>query len=616
MKARLDEASKTPGSDCFEIIVDSNVRIEACRGATLLEILRTSGFQVEAPCNGRGICGKCRLKASGSLSDPEAGELRHLGASIEEGIRLACQTAVLGPAAIDLEKSGAEALQITEEGRGERLVLNPSIKRVRLEPSIREEKESVSIWESLKPASHAGIQFRITPSILRRLALKWRSGPPPYIEAVVRGSRLLSLRFEPGKKCLGIALDIGTTTLVAELMDLETGKTLGLRSCLNPQAAFGGDVLTRISYGIEHPDGIELLQRQLVNGINRLIEELCLIKEVEPSDIFELVVAANTTMLHLLLGIDPRFLASSPYQPVFTDSLHVSPESISIRMAPEGVVVLLPSAAAFVGADILAGLLATGFDRFSEPSLFIDIGTNGEIVASASGLLIGSSSAAGPALEGMAVSCGCRAKRGAVQAVSISLDGALHLDIIGSGAPTGICGSGLIDLIAELLRAGAIEPSGRLANKEALPRPLSRRMGEIAGQRAFFISRKENLFLTQKDIRQVQLAKGAIAAGISLVIKELGLSFSDLERVLVAGAFGAHLKPSSLAAIGLLPFELMEKVVFVGNTAKEGAKMVLTDCASQAKIELIRRKLIIKELSLLPEFQDCFVRNLGFPGRR
>lgn len=580
-------------------------------GSSLLQAARVAGLRIEAPCDGRSKCGKCRLKASGSLNALEEKELEQLGTLAEEGIRLACQAKVFGPAQVDLLKSKEETFGTVADGQNKGLKFNPLIRKLVIPPQdIWQERKT--LWESLDLNRAKYISPERLPIFLRALAQEHLT-ERNYTEVIVRNNSLLDLRYRQGKKCLGIALDIGTTSIVAELTDLESGKNLGTCSCLNPQTAFGGDVLTRISYATNQAGGAQTLQSEVVKGINKLIDSLCGTQKVTNEEIYEIVVAANTTMLHLLLGVNPRSLAIAPYRPVFTDQLEVSPGPLGINIAPGGVVTLLPSASAFVGSDIIAGLLATGFHHFQKPSLFIDIGTNGEIVALKDGFLVGTSSAAGPSLEGMNISYGCRAESGAIEAVSISDKGDVHLKIIGNASPIGLCGSGLIDLVAELIRVRVIEPSGRFTKNECLPAVLASRLVEFQGQRAFLISEEGQVFLTQKDIRQVQLAKGAIATGIALLLKELNLSYQEVQQVLVAGAFGYHLKPASLTAIGLLPAEMRDKIIFVGNTAKEGAKNVLINKDAAREVQDICQRIKIKELSFLPEFQDCFVQQLLFP---
>ncbi len=579
-------------------------------GYSLLQAARLAGLRMEAPCDGHLKCGKCRLRASGCLNTPEERELEQLGALAAEGIRLACQAKVLGPARVELLEGKQETFWTVEEGQNKELEVNPLTSKVVLRP-FAGEKDGTALWESLNLKGTQHISPERLPILLRALSQE-HPAELNYAEAIVRSNSLLDLRYQPGQKCLGIALDIGTTSIVAELLDLETGKSLGTRSCLNPQTAFGGDVLTRISYTTNHPDGVQTLQSEVVKGINKLIDSLC-DQEVSPEEIYEMVIAANTTMLHLLIGVKPLTLAIAPYRPVFTRQIEVSPGSLGIRIASSGVITLLPSASAFVGADIMAGLLATGFQHCRKPSLFIDIGTNGEIVAFKDGLLVGTSTAAGPALEGMNISCGCRAESGAIESVAFSEEGTVILKTINDDVPIGLCGSGLIDLVAELVRTGVIESSGRFSGNDRLPAALAGRLVEFQGQKAFLVSEEGQVFLTQKDIRQVQLAKGAIATGIALLLKELNLSYREIQQVLVAGAFGYHLKPTSLTGIGLLPAELQDKIIFTGNTAKEGAKAVLLNRDSAREIQDICQKVTIKELSFMPEFQEYFIQQLVFP---
>jgi uncharacterized 2Fe-2S/4Fe-4S cluster protein (DUF4445 family) len=448
--------------------------------------------------------------------------------------------------------------------------------------------------------------------MLQELAEEYRHGATEH-QTIVKNDKILDWHCRPGRAFYGIALDIGTTSVVAELFDLADGKSMGIQSCLNPQTEFGGDVLTRIAFTSEHDAGTKLLQEKIVGCINQLIDQLVATKRLPREYIYTIVVAGNTTMLHLLLGISPHSLAQAPYRPVFTQQLEVNPAKVGLVIAPRGVITVLPSAAAFVGADIVAGLIALGLQRYPKTVLFIDIGTNGEIVVCKDGALVGTSSAAGPALEGMNITCGCRAEKGAVEGVTLLSDGTLKVEVIGNGEAGGLCGSGLIDLVAELVRCGVIESSGRFAKREKLAPVLASRLMDIDGKPAFAVTEEGSVFLSQKDVRQVQLAKGAIAAAIDLLLKELNLSFSDIEEVLVAGAFGFHLKPASLVGIGLLPLACRDNIRFVGNTAKEGAKAVLLNRQAGLEILEVARKIQIKELSLHPEFQDHYVKSLAFP---
>jgi uncharacterized 2Fe-2S/4Fe-4S cluster protein (DUF4445 family) len=593
------------------IFLESGRQVSVADGTSLLQASRLVQLPVEAPCDGRGICGKCRIKATGVLNSPSQAEIQQLGNAVEAGVRLACQAKAYGSVQVEPLLNRRETFLTVERGQVVKRSFNPATQRVSLD-LLENMDDKTTIYDGLIEKKMHHIQSEHLPSILQGLATAYNTGLY-YVEAIVRHDVMLDLRFVPGQRCLGIALDIGTTSLVAELIDLTTGESLGTHSCLNPQTVFGGDVLTRISYTVQHTDGTCKLQEKIVGGINGMIGALVESCGATYAEVYELVVAGNTTMLHLLLGIQPRSLAVAPYRPVFTHQIEVSPAVLGLRLADHGVVTILPSAAAFVGADIVAGLLAIDFHCSPVAALFIDIGTNGEIVVCKDGMLVGTSAAAGPALEGMNITCGCRAERGAIAGVSIDEDGTVGLQVIGDLAPIGICGSGLVDLAAELVRVGVIEENGRFAPKHKLIEPLAARLTEVNGQRAFLVSETGSVFLTQKDVRQVQLAKGAIAAAIALLLKEVGLPHTDIDQVLVAGAFGYHLKPASLVGIGLLPSTYENKIHFVGNTAKEGAKAVL--CNQEAAVEMaeISRRIQINELSLQPEFQDYFVQSLSFP---
>lgn len=437
----------------------------------------------------------------------------------------------------------------------------------------------------------------------------------------ILGGQARKYPFEPplkaglgtGRNVIGVAVDIGTTSIVATMIDLKSeGRELATAGTLNPQTVFGGDVLTRINFAHERPANVEELQRLAVQGMNGLIETMCQQVNIEYTDICYVTVAANTTMLHMLAGVDPVSLAVAPYEPVFLDFREIRASQLGMKTSPDAVVSLLPSLSAFVGADILAGVVATDFHRNRSSSLFVDIGTNGEIVANVNGRLAATSSAAGPALEGMNIHYGCRAEDGAISEVQINGQGEVLVQSIGSARRKGICGSGLVDLVAELVRHSVILESGRYAEPENLPPRLAKRLIDYQGQKAFVVDPETMIVLTQKDIRQVQLAKGAIAAAIEILVKRLGVNLNDMEKVYVAGAFGFHLKPESLKAIGLLPPGLDGEIIYVGNTAKEGARLCLTSRQALEEIKILQEKITPVELSYAPEFQENFVEQMDF----
>ena len=591
----------------FELtLLPTEQTITVAQGTTLLQAMRTAGMIVETPCDGRGTCKKCQVKATGDLTAPTEIETMSLGKLLADGIRLACQAKVTGSVQVELLSEQTNSFVTLEQGQSMQWPLDPPVYKI-IPGKIGAEHEQRELDLGLVP-----LFPNKYPELLQEIAANHETGSNDPA-AVVKNGKLLDWQFQPERSCYGIALDIGTTSVVAELFDLASGKTMGVASCLNPQTEFGGDVLTRISFAAKQAGGTQLLQKKIIAGINRLIEQLTTAKQLDSQDIYEVVVAGNTTMQHLLLGVSPSSLAHAPYRPVFTQQVEVSPATLNFTMSKQGVVTVLPSAASFVGADIVAGLLAVGLHHYPKTALFIDIGTNGEIVLCKNGSLVGTSSAAGPALEGMNIACGCRAENGAIEAVAITSDGTVNLQVISNGLPTGICGSGLIDLVSELVRCGVITTNGRFATPEKILPALASRLVAIDGRKVFVISKERKVFLSQKDIRQVQLAKGAIAAAINLLLQELGISFEKLDEVLVAGAFGFHLQPASLVGIGLLPRFCQNKIRFVGNTAKEGAKAVLLNRNASDEVQQIGQTIKIVELSLQPEFQGCFVKSLAFP---
>ena len=415
-------------------------------------------------------------------------------------------------------------------------------------------------------------------------------------------------------KAYGLAVDIGTTSLVISLNDLlNKGIEIDTISTLNPQTRHGGDVITRINYAHESKGNLNKLNQLVSRGINELIGQICKRNHITEDDIAHIVFAGNTIMLHLLAGVDPISLGIAPYNMVFSEYKHLSSREINVKGGSKTCYSLLPSLSAFVGSDILAGMIATGFHQLEGASLFIDIGTNGEIVANINGRLVATSSAAGPALEGMNIEYGCRAEDGAISRVQIMEDGFISISTINDKSPIGICGSGLVDLVSELLKSGVVCESGSFAEIEDIPEPLRKNMIEYKGRNAFVVDWESKIVITQRDIREVQLAKGAIAAAISILFTYLEVEISRIENVYIAGAFGYHLDAQALIHIGLLPSTLeLSTIEFVGNTSKEGTRLCLISQKALEEIKHLKTTIESVELSFIPEFQDVFVENMEF----
>ena len=527
-------------------------------GSTLLAAARKARAPLEAPCDGAGICGKCLV-----WLDPEA--LTALQAGVEVGagngqgaLVLACDARVRADIAATIPDRGDKNLAIVDHGLATARPLAPHI-------AVVHASDGCTVW--------AGQE--LIASLPNRVAN------------------------------LGIAVDIGTTTLVVALVDLESGDELAVASALNPQTAYGHDVLSRIHFAAG-PDGLATMQLALVDGLNALIEQVCQRAGVEPGHIHEAVLGGNTCMLHIAAAVDPAPLGRSPYRPSLTGASHLRAAELGLGIAVHGLVYLPPVISGFVGADITAGILATDLHRSQQTVLLLDIGTNGEMVLAHAGELWATSTAAGPAFEGVNIECGMRAALGAVDAVTAN-DGGWTLHAIGDVPAIGICGSGLIDLVSCLVKNGAIGRNGRFETKAAAP---VGNWDEREGRCLLRLS--DGVVLTQKDVRQVQLAKAAIRAGLDALLAEAKVRRQDVERVLVAGSFGYHLRPDSLAGSGLLPGSLAAKVEVVGNTCKAGAVTLLTNNGARRELQVVAARVRSIELANDVAFARRFVEQMAF----
>jgi uncharacterized 2Fe-2S/4Fe-4S cluster protein (DUF4445 family) len=429
-------------------------------------------------------------------------------------------------------------------------------------------------------------------------------------------------------KIFGVAVDIGTTTVVAKLIDMTDGRLLATQADLNPQARYGDDVISRINYAQTDAKLAEL-HKAIIDCINELTAKLCSQASIDTKQIYEMCVVGNTTMNHIFLKLPVVQLGQAPYKAFSLDAKDLSPEKMALQINPAGNIHTVENIAGFVGSDTVAVALAVDINSAQDLTLAVDIGTNGEIVLGTADKLYAASCAAGPAFEGARISCGSRAMDGAIQAVVIN-EADLDLDVIGNGStvlsgspskdcpPRSICGSGLIDAIAVLLDLGIIDRTGRFANPAELPPAIALRICQKQSQPAFRLA--DRVILTQKDIREVQLAKAAIRAGIKLLQKKIsagghltvGLEDDDIKQVLLAGAFGNYIRRESALRIGLLPNLLLERIHFVGNAAASGAEILLISrkCRTQAK--KLARKIEYVEIANEPDFQNVFADSMSF----
>lgn len=424
---------------------------------------------------------------------------------------------------------------------------------------------------------------------------------------------------ETGGKGLGIAFDIGTTTVVGMLWDLEKGEQIATCAKTNPQNEFGMDVISRITFCGKEGENLELLRTKITDCLNEIIAETCEKAGVKKEEIGSVSVCGNTTMSHLFAGYPPMTLALAPFAPAYTGTLRLRGKESLLDIKEDGTVIVLPNIAGHVGGDITAGIVASRLLEQKGLTVFIDIGTNGEIVLTDGTSAYACSTAAGPAFEGSAILHGMRAATGAIERVKIE-DGEVFFKTIGECEPQGICGSGLIDAIAQMIRNKLISKSGRLigaadVDKKQLNEKLKEHLVEVDGERRFVLVSKEageDIVITQNDIREVQLAKGAIAAGISLMLQEMEKSVEDIDQVIVAGAFGNYIDKESAVTIGVLPALDRERIVSAGNTAGAGVSMVLTD---KKELELAERvPSIVKHVDLAARenFQETYLSAMAF----
>jgi len=420
-----------------------------------------------------------------------------------------------------------------------------------------------------------------------------------------------------------IAFDLGTTTVVATLLDLVTGTPVAVASMLNKQQPFGGDVISRISATMLDPTALGRLQDAAAQTLATLATQVCSEGGVPPEHVYEAALAGNATMTALLLGIDPEPLGVAPFVQTTATPPSVLASQIGLELHPAARVALFPALGAYVGGDIVAGMLATGMDRDKRIRLFIDVGTNCEIVLSDGVRILSTAAPAGPAFEGGAIRCGMRAADGAIEVVKLSPDSPeVELGVIGDVAPRGLCGSGLVDAVAELVKVGLLDASGRFvtddAAKEVAP-GLADRLTYLGEERVFVLHRErpgadpaESVVLSQRDVRELQFAKAAISTGWSLLLEELGLEHRDVQQVLLAGSFGSYLSPASAVRIGLVPQLPVMRIVAAGNVAGEGAKMALLSVRERAGALALLEEVTYVELSDRPDFNDAFVDQLSF----
>lgn len=408
----------------------------------------------------------------------------------------------------------------------------------------------------------------------------------------------------------GVVLDLGSTSLFAALIDLQDGKVRGMAAKTNMQRVYGADVISRVSYCLDNPDGLARLHQVLINNINTAIEELLRDTEISPDDIYDFAVVGNPVMIHLLLGINPSGFAAAPYSGVVVDELNFSARELGFTAGNNAMVYILPQAGGFIGADTIGGLLTLQSQK-AGIYIFIDVGTNGEVVLCKKGQFFAASAAAGPAFEGGGITCGARAGAGVIDRVNLDNDGKLQFHIPGSQVANGICGSALIDLIACMLKAGYIDDKGIITSKAA-EQWVTR--GSERGMEIVLLDNGAGtpIALNQEDIRQLQLAKAALRTAIDSVMEAAQVSLKQVENIYMAGAFGSYIDPENAMLIKMIPAVDPEKVVNIGNAAAQGAMLALLSDKKRREARILQDKIQCIELAYYPGFQEKFINNLNF----
>lgn len=590
-------------------------------GITIRDAALELGILIDSDCAGIGTCAKCKVEIKEGANPATTIEQQLLTAQeLKRGVHLACQSPIMSDILCIVHPKSVLGEQIMTDGLSREVHLDPDICKVlvRISPSQLGEKyfDFEQLIEILQQQGYtiSNYDFQVTRNVARVVRDK-----DYLVTAVVDQEYLLAV--EPGdttQMLYGVAVDIGTTTVAIKLVDLTTGDVVAVNSAANPQAAHGSDVVSRLQYIIQHPGGLKRLNQLIIKLVDGLIKNLCDEAGIHPEQIYKVILAGNTVMQHIALDIDPRHLAHKPYTPVFQGPATIHATSLGIEINPHGVVYSIPNLACFVGSDITAVLTILDLDEQDKFQLAIDMGTNGEMVIGSKDRLLCCSSPAGPAWEGACIKWGMRATRGAIERVEIE-NSELHFRTIGGCDPIGICGSGLIDIICGFLRAGVIDKSGRVLNPAQLPGKANGLKKLIVhnnkkgnGLKIADIGSGNSIVVSQNDIREIQLAKGAIASGTKILIAELGISPDEISNVYVAGAFGNHIRAKDVLDLGLIPKIAPEKIKFIGNAALTGSEVILKSKEARKRAEQISQKIEYIEVADRPEFQDNFVNAMHF----
>jgi uncharacterized 2Fe-2S/4Fe-4S cluster protein (DUF4445 family) len=602
---------------------EREVRVPA-RQATIVQAAAEAGIIIQTPCGGLQRCGKCAVRFLAGAPAPTPAERKLLSReALRQGMRLSCVSRPAADGVIEVPAAARVVRpRILVEGVGRELALVPNVRKVYLElppPSLEDQRSDLSrlitALGGLSTNSLSLALLRELPGVLR--------GADFRATSVLIGDHLVGV--EPGdtaNRSYGLAFDVGTTTVVGYLLDLNSGGRLGVASGVNPQARHGDDVISRVQFATTRPEGLATLQARIVECLNQLTARVCQQAGISPESVYEMTAVGNTCMMHLLLGLSVAGLAGSPFVPVVAAGQELEAAQLGLRLHPRARLRVLPNIAGFVGADTVGVILATELESSKGLRIAVDIGTNGEVVVAQEGRLLACSTAAGPAFEGARIQQGMPAAAGAIDRIEVEGD-ELLIHTLEEAPARGLCGSGVIDAVAALLRLGLITESGRLLDPESeeaarLPEKVRSRLRRNGNGSEFVLVEAAQgaegvpVCLTARDVREVQLGKSAICAGIGYLLAEVGARPSEVEELLLAGAFGSYIRRESAVAIGLLPELPLERIRSVGNAAGSGAQLALLSVPLREKAERIAREAGYVEISDRREWYDLFAELMRF----
>jgi len=599
---------------------------EVRRGERLLAAAWKAGVGIKSVCGGRGKCGSCLVEVDAAATAPDAltplsAEERALLPPEGEarGYRLACLCDVRGDLALSVPpESQAVRSAPRKPYTVTRVTPRPVVSRVCAEVPGAYSEPLRPLAERLRGAIARGARRKSVELPVEALAefsaRPGFDGARAVTATLYQERRILELRPGRAEALYGVAIDVGTTSIVAFLCDLARGEIVGMRTAGNPQAIYGEDVISRMTHIQKDPDALAEMRRLLVRELNRLIAETADAAGVAPADIADGVVVGNPTMQHVLLGVNPEPLGRGPYLPVWADGVEVEAERLGLEILPRARVFVFPSIAGYIGGDTLAAVLTRGPEFYRGTHLLVDVGTNGEVVLAHDGVLTATSCATGPVYEGAHIRCGVRAAPGAIERTWVEPGGRIRWAAIresdgkGDPRPIGLCGSGVISSVAAFVASGLVGEDGALAEtgRHAQLRGAAHgRAAELVLVSAPYTRTGRDIVLTQQDVRSVQLGKSALRAGIEILLAETGVR--EIDRIYLAGTFGNHLEPEDILKIGLVPPVPVERIRSIGNAAGDGARMALFSRDHRRRAAVLARKLRVLELSTRGDFQDLFV---------